>query len=124
MSLVEPGKPEHRLELFGSLGALKIDEGGELWQANVEEGDWRLVETNPGDLAPGMRDGGWARGFTAFSKQIVDALREGRTTVEGAATFEDGYRTQLARRRICFSRTDDRILSSVSGNGRRQTTDS
>ena len=96
MSLVEPGKPEHRLELFGSLGALKIDEGGELWQANVEEGDWRLVETNPGDLAPGMRDGGWARGFTAFSKQIVDALREGRTTVEGAATFEDGYRTQLA----------------------------
>jgi len=96
MSLVEPGKPEHRLELFGSLGALRIDEGGELWQANVGKGDWRLVETNPGGLAPGMRDGGWARGFTAFSTRIVEAMREGRTTVEGAATFEDGYRTQLA----------------------------
>jgi len=94
--LVEPGEPEHLLELFGSLGALKIDEGGELWQANVGEGDWRLVETNPGGLAPGMRDGGWARGFTAFSTRIVEAMREGRTTVEGAATFEDGYRTQLA----------------------------
>jgi len=95
MSLVEPGKPEHRLELFGSLGALRIEEGGELWQAKVGEGDWRLVESHPGELAPGMRDSGWARGFTAFSKQIVEALRAGRSTVAGAATFADGYRTQL-----------------------------
>ncbi len=95
MSLVEPGRPEHRLELFGSLGALKIEEGGELWQAKVGEGDWRLVETDPGQLAPGMRESGWARGFTSFSKRIVEALREGRTTVDGAATFEDGYRTQV-----------------------------
>ena len=42
-----------------------------------------------------MRDGGWARGFTSFSRQIVEALREGRPTVEGAATLADGYRTQL-----------------------------
>ena len=95
MSLVEPGRPEHRLELFGSLGALMIEESGELWQSKVGEGEWRRVETDRGELAPGMRDGGWARGFTAFSKRIVEALREGRTTVEGAATFEDGYRTQL-----------------------------
>jgi predicted dehydrogenase len=95
MSLVEPGRPEHRLELFGSLGALKIEEGGELWQAKVGEADWRPVELQPAELAPGMRDSGWARGFTAFSKQIVAALRAGRPTVEGAATFADGYRTQL-----------------------------
>jgi len=95
MSLVEPGRAEHCLELFGSKGALKIEEGGELWQANVGEGDWRLVKTPLGGLAPGMRDVGWARGFTAFSKRIVEALRAGRTTVEGAATFADGYRTQL-----------------------------
>jgi predicted dehydrogenase len=95
MSLVEPGKPEHCLELFGSLGALMIEEGGELWQSKVGEGEWRRVETDRGELAPGMRDGGWARGFTAFSKRIVEALREGRTTVEGAATFADGYHTQL-----------------------------
>jgi len=46
-------------------------------------------------LAPGMRDSGWGRGFTIFSQKIVDALRAGETTVEGAATFEDGYRTQV-----------------------------
>jgi len=95
MSLVEPGKPEHRLEIFGSSGALMIEESGELWLSRIGEGEWKRVETDRGELAPGMRDGGWARGFTAFSKRIVEALREGRTTVEGAATFEDGYRTQL-----------------------------
>jgi predicted dehydrogenase len=95
MSLVEPGKPEHRMEIFGSSGGLMIEESGELWQARVGEGEWRRVQTDRGELAPGMRDGGWARGFTAFSKEIVAALREGRATVAGAATLEDGYRTQL-----------------------------
>jgi predicted dehydrogenase len=94
-SLVESGKPEHRLELFGSDGAFMIEDGGELWHAKIGEGQWRRIKTDRGELAKGMRDGGWSRGFTAFSKQIVDALAEGRTTVEGAATFEDGYRTQL-----------------------------
>ena len=95
MSLVEAGKPEHRLEIFGSSGALMIEENGDLWQSNVGEGQWRRVELGRGELAPGMRDNGWARGFTIFSRKIVDALRAGETTVEGAATFADGYRTQL-----------------------------
>ena len=113
MSLVEPGRPEHRLELFGSLGALRIEEGGELWQSKTGEGVWRRVEADRGELAEGMSEGGWARGFTTFSKRIVAALREGRTTVEGAATFADGYRTQLvldAARRAneegCWARID------------------
>ena len=94
MSLVEPGKPEHHLEIFGSRGALMIEESGELWQSKVGDGEWKRVGSDRGELAKGMRDSGWARGFTAFSKRIVEALREGRATVEGAATFEDGYRTQ------------------------------
>ncbi|MDX6444010.1 MAG: hypothetical protein QOH71_1084 [Blastocatellia bacterium] len=113
MSMVEAGKPEHRLELFGSLGASMIEEGGELWLAKVGEGDWRRIETDRGELAAGMRDGGWARGFTAFSKRIVEALQEGRTTVDGAATFADGYHIQLvldAARRAhesgCWAKTE------------------
>jgi len=95
LSMVEPGKAEHRLEIFGSRGALMIEEGGELWQSKVGKGEGKKVKTDRGKLAKGMRDGGWARGFTAYSQKIVEALREGRATVEGAATFEDGYRTQL-----------------------------
>ena len=95
MSLVEAGRPEHCLEIFGSTGALMIHENGDLWQANVGEGDWRRVEVPRADLAPGMRDGGWSRGFTIFSRKIVEALAAGRTAVAGAATFTDGYQTQL-----------------------------
>jgi len=95
LSMVESGKPEHRLEIFGSRGALMVEENGRLWQSRSGEGEWKQVETDPGELAEGMRDGGWARGFTAFSRKIVEALNEGRTSVDGAATFEDGYRTQL-----------------------------
>jgi predicted dehydrogenase len=95
MSLVEPGQPEHCLELFGSLGALRIEENGELWQSKTGEGEWRRVEADRGELAAGMSEGGWARGFTTFSKRIVASLREGGTNVAGAATFADGYRTQL-----------------------------
>jgi predicted dehydrogenase len=95
LSMVEAGKPEHRLEIFGTDGALMIEESGELWQSAIGAGEWKRVGTDRGELATGMRDGGWARGFTAFSKQIVAALREGRPSVEGAATFADGYRTQL-----------------------------
>jgi predicted dehydrogenase len=95
LSMVEAGKPEHRVEIFGARGALMIEEDGELWQSKVGDGDWKKVQTDASDLAETMRDSGWARGFTSYSSKIVEALRAGRTTVEGAATFEDGYHTQL-----------------------------
>ena len=94
LSVVEAGKPDHRLEIFGARGAYLIEDN-QLWHANVGDGEWKKLQTDAGELAEGMRDNDWSRGFTAFSKNIVAALREGRTTVEGAATFEDGYRTQL-----------------------------
>jgi predicted dehydrogenase len=94
LSMVEAGKPEHRLQMFGERGAYMIEDNA-LWQSRVGDGEWKRVETDPGELGSGMRDSDWARGFTAFSKQIVEAMRAGHTTVAGAATFEDGYRTQL-----------------------------
>ena len=95
LSMVQAGAPAHVVEIFGSEGAVKVDGHGYVWSAKAGETEWTSVEVDRGALAPGMAEGGWSRGFTAFSHKIVDALREGRTTVEGAATFEDGYRTQL-----------------------------
>ncbi|HKP35493.1 MAG TPA: Gfo/Idh/MocA family oxidoreductase [Pyrinomonadaceae bacterium] len=95
MSMVESGASAHSIEFFGTRGALKVDGNGNVWKAQTGDGDWTSVETDRGELAPGMAEGSWSRGFTAFSKKIVTALHEGRTTVEGAATFADGYRTQL-----------------------------
>jgi predicted dehydrogenase len=95
LSMVQAGASAHLVEVFGSRGALKVDGNGKVWTAKTGESDWTAIETDPGELADGMVEGSWSRGFTAFSKKIVHALREGRTDVEGAATFEDGYRTQL-----------------------------
>jgi len=114
LSVIEQGKPEHRLEIFGSKGALMVEEGGELWHAQTGKGEWGRVETMRGPLAPGMRDGGWSRGFTLFSRAIIKALQDGRNTIEGAADFEDGYRTQLvldAARRSNESRRAEKVTT-------------
>lgn len=95
VSMAEPGAPEHSVEVFGDGGSLRLDGAGRLWRARVGESAWQRVETGEAPLAEGMRDTEWSRGFTVFAREIIDALREGRHAVEGAATFEDGHRTQL-----------------------------
>jgi predicted dehydrogenase len=95
LSVVESGKPQNQLEVYGSSGALMVEETGALWHSPAGAGDWRPVAIDQNPIAAGMRESSWSHGFTAFSRAIVDALREGRTTVEGAATFADGYRAQL-----------------------------
>jgi predicted dehydrogenase len=95
LSFVEAGAPLHRLEIFGERGAFRVEGDGELWHSEMGAGAWRRVETGRGELAPGMQDNGWSRGFTRFAQEIVRALLEGRSNVEDAATFADGHRTQL-----------------------------
>ncbi|HKS29017.1 MAG TPA: Gfo/Idh/MocA family oxidoreductase [Pyrinomonadaceae bacterium] len=94
MSVAEQGQPIHSVEVFGSKGALKV-EGNAVLLARTGEGRWSEVEAPAGELAEGMRDSEWSRGFTLFSRAVIDALREGRNSVDEAATFTDGYRNQL-----------------------------
>jgi len=95
ISVVESGKYENRLEIYGTKGALMVEETGELWLSPTGSGTWRPVQVEQDHMAQGMRDSSWSRGFTAFSIAIVEIMRAGRTTVKDAATFEDGYRVQL-----------------------------
>jgi predicted dehydrogenase len=95
LSVVESGNTENRLEVYGATGALMVEETGELWHSPAGSGAWRPVPVDQDPMATGMRPGSWSRGFTAFSGAIIEALLERKNTVEGAATFEDGYRVQL-----------------------------
>jgi predicted dehydrogenase len=95
LSVVESGKLQNQLEVYGSSGALMVEETGELWHSPAGSGAWRPVQFDQDAVAPGMREGSWSRGFTVFSCAIVAALSEGRKSVEGAATFADGLRVQL-----------------------------
>ena len=70
-------------------------EGNELWQARTGAKTWTRIEVEQEAVSVGMQDNEWSRGFAIFARRIVAALREGHETVEGAATFDDGHRTQL-----------------------------
>src|ERR1051325_10456878 len=96
ISVVESGKYENRLDIYGTKGALMVEETGELWRSPVGSGTWRPVQVDQDHMASGMREGSWSRGFTSFSVAICEAMRAGKTTVKDAATFEDGYRIPLA----------------------------
>lgn len=95
LSVVESGKYENRLEVFGTTGALMVEENGELSYSPAGSGIWKPVEVEQGPIAPRMHEGSWSRGFTVFAAAIVEAFQAGRKSVAGAATFEDGYRIQL-----------------------------
>jgi predicted dehydrogenase len=114
LSAVESGEPEHRVEIFGERGALRIG-GSRLWRAQAGAGRWEEVAVEAAPLAEGMRDTEWSRGFTVFSQKIIDALREGRVGVEGAATFEDGHRTQLV---LDAARRADETGSRITVTGK------
>jgi predicted dehydrogenase len=95
ISVVESGKYENRLEIYGTKGAMMVEETGELWLSPTGSGAWRPVQVDQDHTAKGMREGSWSRGFTAFSVAIVEAMRAGKTTVKDAATFADGLKVQL-----------------------------
>ncbi len=95
LSVVESGKYENRLEIYGTKGALMVEETGELWRSPTGSGVWRPVQVDQDHMAVGMRESSWSRGFTALAVAICDAMRGGRKMVKDAATFEDGHRVQL-----------------------------
>ena len=95
LSVVESGKYENRLEIYGTKGALMVEETGELWLSPAGSGTWRPVQVDQDHMAQGMRESSWSRGFTAFACRIVEAMRSGKKKLEEAASFEDGYRVQV-----------------------------
>jgi len=94
LSVVESGKHDNRLEIYGSSGALMVEESGELWHSPFGSGAWRPVKVELDQMAQGMRESSWSRGFTTYSRRIIDAMQSGRTVVPDAATFQDGHRVQ------------------------------
>ena len=95
LSVVESGNHANSLEIYGTTGALMVEETGELWHSPAGSGAWRPVQVHQDRTSPGMRPASWSRGFATFSGAIVEAIRARKTTLENAATFEDGYKVQL-----------------------------
>lgn len=116
VSMTEFPRYQNRLEFYGTAGSMRIDHRGELSVAKSGDDNWTDIEVDLGEPPParvsplgdslpakrspkgdtlaGVPDTGFSRAFMAFAPRIIDALRGGKTCVDGAATFDDGVRIQ------------------------------
>lgn len=94
LSMVEYPEYQNRVELFGTKGALRVEYDGKLFAGNVEKEKWEKVDISLNEAVEGVRATGWNNGFLSFAKEIIKALQQEKTTIENAATFEDGYKIQ------------------------------
>ena len=94
VSMVEQPEYVNRLEFFGTEGAIRIEHRGEIFIAKNREKEWTEVPVDLAPPIPGVADTGFARGFMAFAPRIVEAIATGASSIENAATFEDGLRVQ------------------------------
>lgn len=94
VSMTEGPQYMNRLEIFGEKGQIRLTHRGELFIAALGEKEWRQIEVELAPNIDGVPDTGFARGFMAFAPRIIEAIANGRSEVEYAATFEDGLNIQ------------------------------
>lgn len=114
-SMSEPPEYMNRIELFGDSGSMRIDNLGELYVAGRGDTEWKRVEVDE-PIAGSPGDNGFARGFRYIAPKIVDAIREGKNTVNGAATFADGVRVQRVLDTARESNASGRIINVQSAS--------
>ena len=93
-SMLEQPAYVNRLEMFGKKGAIRIDHRGDVFITQAGETEWKEIEVEFGRAIPVLPDTGFSRGFMEFAPKIIGAIREGKTEIEYAATFEDGLKVQ------------------------------
>jgi len=96
LSMIEYPVYQNRVEFFGTKGAIRIEYDGELFVGKAGEESWHKVDIALNRGVDGAKPTGWNNGFLAFAEEIIEALKNGETNVENSATFEDGYKIQLA----------------------------
>jgi len=99
ISLVE-GERRHELTLAGTKGAARWIERGPLLVTEAGGGGgsgWRelaVADDLPDCVTLRIPETDWARSFLRYARAIVAAVRDGRSIIEGAATFADGHCNQ------------------------------
>ncbi|MEX2500830.1 MAG: Gfo/Idh/MocA family oxidoreductase [Trueperaceae bacterium] len=83
-------------QIFGSEGSILLsNDTEELQIGRPGEAFETITEPDPNAGLPGVNAGIWNVSVVGVMRELVAAIREGRPLRDGA-TFEDGYRTQLA----------------------------
>jgi len=94
VSMAEPPEYQNRIEFFGTHGAMRIDQRGEIFIGMNGDKDWHAVDVRFGRGIDGVPDTGFPSGFTEFAPRIIEAIMSGSRHIPHAATFEDGVKVQ------------------------------
>jgi len=94
VSMTEQPNYKNYIEFFGTEGAIKVEHRGDAYIAEAGEEDWQEIEVELGIPLPNVADTGFSRGFMDFAPKIVEAIIQGKTEIEYAATFNDGVAVQ------------------------------
>lgn len=111
VSMTEYPQYKNRIELYGTDGSMAIEHRGEVYIAMAGETAWTEIDVDLAENIPGIPDTGFARGFMAFAPEIIEAIAAGKSSVDHAATFEDGLNVQLV---LDAARESDRTGRAVT----------
>lgn len=111
VSMTEYPQYKNRIEFYGTDGAMAIEHRGEVYVAKAGETAWTEIDVELAENIPGIPDTGFARGFVAFAPAMIDAIADGKPSVENAATFEDGLNVQIV---LDAARESDRTGKAVA----------
>lgn len=94
LSMVEFPDYQQSIEFVGTEGSLKVLYLGEIFLTKKGERVWTQIETEEDKSIEGIFNSGFPAGFVAFAPKIVEAILQGKTEIEQAATFADGLKVQ------------------------------
>ncbi len=94
LSMVEFPDYQHSIEFVGTEGSLKVLYLGEIFITKTGETDWTEIEIEQGKSVEGIFDSGFPSAFVSFAPKIIEALKNGETQIEYAASFADGLKVQ------------------------------
>ena len=94
VSMTEYPEYQNRTEFFGTKGAIRIEHRGELFIGKADANCWQPIKVDLGEGIKGIPDTGFSRGFVKLAPKIIDALKNGKTEIDFAATFADGLKVQ------------------------------
>ncbi|MBC8078499.1 MAG: Gfo/Idh/MocA family oxidoreductase [Chloroflexales bacterium] len=86
----------NQVEIHGDSGSLVLDNDDRLWGQRAGEAEpTELTVDDPAATIPGIGPTVWARSFVHLARALSTSIRSGQALQRGA-TFEDGWRCQVA----------------------------
>lgn len=96
------------IAFHGESGSLIYDGQRRLWGVRSSQPVEELTPPDSLRNVPGLPEGLFPQSFVHFSRGLIQALQNGQSAIEGAATFYDGMRVQAVLDAIRLSHKEGR----------------